>query len=87
VHAKFDGLAFVSQESYYSSLVQEAGCSDLLVRAFVNVVGHNSFSADQYISTLAAMESWIDTGLPLDASLLPSDKGFDLEYVPPPWPF
>jgi pimeloyl-ACP methyl ester carboxylesterase len=87
MHAKFDGMAFVSQESYYASLVQAAGCGDLLVQAFVNIVGHNSFSADQYLSMLAAMESWIDTGLRPDASLLPPSKGFDLEYVPPPWPF
>jgi pimeloyl-ACP methyl ester carboxylesterase len=87
MHAKFDGLAFVAQESYYASLAQAADCSDLLVQAFVNVAGHSSFSADQYLSTLAAMESWLDTGVRPDASLLPASKGFDLGYVPPPWPF
>jgi pimeloyl-ACP methyl ester carboxylesterase len=87
MHFKFDGLIFVSQESYYAALVQAAGCSDQLVQAYVNGVGHNSFSADQYLSVLAAMESWLDTGVRPDATLLPASKGFDLGFVPPPWPF
>ncbi len=85
MHSKFDGLIFVSQESYYAGLVHDAGCSDQLVQAYVNGVGHNSFSADQYLSVLAAMESWLDTGVRPDASLLPASKGFGLGYVPPPW--
>jgi hypothetical protein len=87
MHSKLDGLIFVSQESYYAALVKAAGYSEQLVQAYVNGVGHNLFSADQYLSVLAAMESWLDTGMRPDASLLPASKGFDLEFVPPPWPF
>lgn len=87
MHSKFDGLIFVSQESYYAALVQAAGHSDRLVQAYVNDVGHASFTADQYLSVLAAMESWLDTGVRPDATLLPTSMGFDLTYVPPPWPF
>ena len=87
MHSKFDGLLFVSQESYYAALVQAAGCSNQLVQAYVNDVGHASFSADQYLSVLAAMESWLDTGVRPDATLLPASQGFDLGFVPPPWPF
>ncbi len=87
MHSKFDGLIFVSQESYYAALVQAAGYSDQLLQAYVDGVGHASFSADQYLSLLAAMESWLDTGVRPDATLLPANKGFDLTYIPPPWPF
>jgi len=87
MHSKFDGLTFVSQESYYAALVQSTGCSDQLVQAYVNDVCHAPFTADQYLSVLAAMESWLDTGARLDATLLPTSKGFDLTYIPPPWPF
>jgi hypothetical protein len=51
-----------------------------------NDVGHGLFSADQYLSVLAAMESWLDTGVRPDATLLPASKGFDLGFLPP-WPF
>jgi pimeloyl-ACP methyl ester carboxylesterase len=87
MHAKFDGSLFVSNESYYAALVQAAGSSDKLVQSYVNMVGHCSFSADQYKSGIAAMNSWLDTGVRPDASLLPPSLGFDLEYVPPPWLF
>jgi hypothetical protein len=87
MHSKFDGLVFVSQESYYAALVQAAGYSDQLVQAYVNDVGHGLFSADQYLSVLAAMESWLGTGVRPDESRLPASKGFDLGFVPPAWPF
>ncbi len=87
MHPKFDGLIFVSQESYYAALVQSADSSDRLVQAYSNVVGHLVFSADQYIYALAAMEDWLDTGV-RPATLLPaSSKGFDFGFLPPPWPF
>jgi len=87
MHSKFDGLVFVSQETHYAALVQSTGCSDQLVQAYVDDVGHSSFSADQYLSVLAAMESWLDTGVRPDATLLPASKGFDLGFLPPLWPF
>lgn len=87
MHAKFDGLVFVSNESYYAQLARTAHSSKRLVQSYVNTVGHCSFTADQYLSGMAAMNSWLDTGVRPDASLLPPSQGFDLEYVPPPWVF
>ncbi len=87
MHSKYDGLDFVSQESYYAALVQAAGYSDQLLQTYVNDVGHNSFTAGQYLSVLAAMESWLDTGVRPDASMFPASEGFDLTFVPPPWLF
>lgn len=87
MHAKFDGLAFVSNESYYAQLVRTAHSSKRLVQSYVNTVGHCSFTADQFQSGIVAMNSWLDTGASPDASLLPPSQGFDLGYVPPPWVF
>ncbi len=87
MHTIFDGVNFVSQESYYAQLVQGAGYGDQLVQAYVNDpgVGHVSFRADYYLSVLAAMKSWLDTGVRPDVSLLP---GYDPDYKgPPSWPF
>ncbi len=87
VHSIFDGVNFVSQESHYAALVEAANSGDRLVQAYVNDVrvGQVSFSADQYLSVLFAMESWLDTGVRPDSSLLPESQGFDLTYIPPPW--
>jgi pimeloyl-ACP methyl ester carboxylesterase len=87
MHAKFDGLVFVSNESYYAQLVRTSHSSKRLVQSYVNTVGHCSFTADQYLSGMAAMNSWLETGVRPDASLLPPSQGFDLEYVPSPWVF
>ncbi len=87
MHGIFDGLVYVSQESYYAALVQAAGPGNQLVQTYVNAATHSSFTADQYMSVLEAMGSWLDTGAQPDASLLPASKGFDLAYKPPLWPF
>jgi hypothetical protein len=87
MHSIFDGLVFVSQESYYAALAEAAGSSDMLMQAYVDTIGHCSFTADQYLSTLTAMDSWLNTGVRPDESLLPASKGFNLGYVPWPWPF
>jgi len=87
MHAKFDGLAFVSNENFYAQLVRATHSSRRLVQSYVNTVGHCSFTADQYLSGMAAMNSWLDTGKRPDASLLPPSQGFDLGYEPPPWVF
>jgi hypothetical protein len=49
--------------------------------------GHASFSAEQYLKALAAMEHWLDTDVRPDASFFPESAGFDNSYVPPPWPY
>jgi hypothetical protein len=83
-----DGMAFVTTESYYKALVEGEQSGDLLLQAFVNKTGHCAFSAEQYKTALAAMESWLDTGVRPDpfAVFLPS-KGFDVTFVPDPWIF
>jgi pimeloyl-ACP methyl ester carboxylesterase len=87
MHSIFDGLAPVYNESAYAAAVAEAGSSDRLVQAYVTDVGHCSFSAPQYLSAIAAMESWLNTGVAPDATALPASLHFNVGHVPPPWPF
>ena len=84
-HSKGDGLVWVSNDSCYGDLVQRAGGADLLTRAYINKTSHCSFTADQYLAGIVAINNWLDTGLRPDATLLPPGLDFDLSYVPDPW--
>jgi len=87
MHSIFDGLAAVYNESAYAAAVSESGATDMLVQAYVNTVGHVSFTAAQYLSVVAAMNDWLETGVRPGHADLPSAEGFDLQYVPLAWPF
>jgi len=87
LHSIFDGLVIVQNEAVYAANVAKHQKSDRLVQAFVDFPAHNSFSAEQYLSLIAAMNSWLDTGVRPDATALPASLGFDLNFVPQPWPF
>ncbi|MBZ5572301.1 MAG: hypothetical protein LAO09_10545 [Acidobacteriia bacterium] len=84
-HSKGDGLAFVSNDSYYAALVQGTSSTDLLMPAYINKTSHCSFSAEQYMAGVTAINNWLDTGQKPDATLLPPSLDFDLSFVPPPW--
>ena len=58
-----------------------------LVQVFTSMPGHCSFSTQQYLAVLAAMERWLDTGDKPQAAAFPSSLGFAPGYVPAPWPF
>lgn len=87
MHAIYDGLAVVSQESAYADQVTAAAANNFLVQTYVNTAGHCSFTAEQYLTTLNAMKSWLDTGLKPDASKFPVSAGFNFSYAPPRWMF
>jgi pimeloyl-ACP methyl ester carboxylesterase len=86
MHGIFDAMLPVSHQAAYRALVDAAGAGDKLVQAYVPT-GHATFSAEQYLATLAAMEHWLDTGIQPDASFFPESVGFDNGYVPPDWPY
>ncbi|MBZ5726406.1 MAG: hypothetical protein LAP87_15575 [Acidobacteriia bacterium] len=87
LHTTADGLADVSHESSYRAAVDVWGRADFLHQAFVTGVGHCAFTATQLLTTLTAMEKWLDTGIHPDASSFPETQGFDNHFVPPPWPY
>ena len=87
MHHPFDGLAYVTNESYYGGLVEAAGAEFLLMQTYVKgAPGHCNFTPAQYLDTLNAMNSWLDTGERPDASFFPAAR-FDLTFVPGPWIF
>ena len=87
MHHQFDGLAYVTNESYYGGLVEAAGAEFLLMQTYVKgAPGHCNFAPVQYIDTLNAMNAWLDTGERPDASFFPAAR-FDLTFTPGPWIF
>lgn len=86
MHGILDALLPVSHQTVYRSLVEAAGKGDMLVQAYATV-GHSTFSAQQYLAALAALEHWLDTGERPDASFFPGSLGFNSGFVPPPWPY
>jgi pimeloyl-ACP methyl ester carboxylesterase len=87
LHTTADTLADVSHESAYRAAVEAWGCTDLLAQAYVSAVGHCAFTATQLLTTLEAMEKWLDNGVRPDAVSFPEAQGFDNRFVPPPWPY
>jgi len=87
LHTTADGLAEVNNESDYRAAVEAWLHSDYLAQAYVRGVGHCAFTATQWLTTLAAMEKWLDTGIKPDSSSFPESQGFDNKFVPPPWPY
>jgi len=90
MHCTNDGMAFVTHESYYKALVEAAGDGDLLVQTYVNgPAGHCSFTPNQYTTALAAMNSWLDTGVRPGASFFPAASPylFNVTFTPGPWIF
>ena len=60
MHAILDPDISVSHEAVYRAKAEATGSAGLLVQAFANA-WHASFSADQYLAALAAIEHWLDT--------------------------
>jgi len=87
LHTTGDGLADITNEGYYRDAVASWSCPDKLYQAYVGGVGHCAFTATQILTTLAAMEKWLDTGVRPDASAFPESQGFDTRFVAPKWPY
>jgi pimeloyl-ACP methyl ester carboxylesterase len=86
IHTTVDGFVIPANESVYQQLVQAAGHSDRLVQVYADAVGHCAFTQQQLLTTVHAMESWVDTGQKPSPDAFPGSQGFDPTYVPPAWP-
>jgi pimeloyl-ACP methyl ester carboxylesterase len=86
LHTTVDGLIAASNETVYAETVAAAGASDNLVQTYTESVGHCTFSGEQLITTLTAMDNWLETGTaPTDANF-PTALGFVPDFDPGPWP-
>jgi hypothetical protein len=85
LHTRIDRLVPVSHESAYKETVQAAGRSNLLFQAYTGASGHCNLSPTQLITTVNALDSWVESGVrPTDADF-PAAQGFLPGFVPPPW--
>lgn len=87
MHSAYDGLARTEAESLLRAKVEQAGMERNLIQVFTAAPGHCSFSTQQYLTVLAAMEHWLDTGTKPDTSAFSKDLGFAPGFVAPAWPF
>jgi pimeloyl-ACP methyl ester carboxylesterase len=87
LHTKGDALATPNHESAYRDTVEQQGNDDLLLQQFTNGIAHCTFTPEQEIAGVDAMMDWLDTGIRPDPSFFASTPGFDLSYVPEPWPW
>ncbi len=87
LHTTSDALAEINNEGYYRDAVASWNCSDKLLQAYVSGVGHCAFTATQILTALAAMETWLNTGVRPSGAAFPGAQGFDSGFVPPRWPY
>ncbi len=82
-----DSHTLVNHESAYRSSVEFWGRGQFLKQTFVASPGHCAFTSKQILLALAALESWLDTGVKPGDSFFPTADGFDNKFVPPAWPY
>jgi hypothetical protein len=85
MHGKLDGLAIPANETVLKDRAIARREADNLVQVFTEAPGHCNFTVAQWLATIDAMNSWLDTGAKPDSSLFDA-PGFDTDFVPPSWP-
>ncbi len=86
LHTTTDGLVTVDNEAAYRETVEDRGRERFLLQVFTDSVGHCTFTPEQLIATVKAMESWLSTDSRPAATFFPSTLGFVPGFQPPPWP-
>ena len=86
MHEIGDGLVGVFNETMLAGKVKAAGKEDMFVQAFTNGTWHCGFTAPQLLTTIKAMDSWLEFGAKPGPEFFPETLGFVPGYVPPQWP-
>lgn len=87
MHNTIDGLALPWNEVAFAQKVNAAGKSGLLLQTYVDAVGHCKFTGEQMFAGIAAMHTWLVTGMrPNPAAAFPPAYGFvnDVNEIDPP---
>ncbi len=84
LHTVVDPLVTVSQEAEYAETVSTAGRDDFLRQAYTNVNGHCNFTGPQLLTALAALDSWVSTGVAPTEASFSAALGFVPGFTPPP---
>ena len=85
LHTKYDSVTPVSSESEYRETVTEAGYALNLVQVYTDGAGHCTFTPEQILASIVAMETWLDTGVAPGDEFFPESLGFDNDFIPLPW--
>lgn len=86
LHTTGDGLALTAAERVLRRTVQATRQPFLLAQAYTNDAGHCSFTPQQLLTAVQAMERWLKTRQRPDAEDFPTSLGFVSDFVPPAWP-
>ncbi len=86
IHASKDGLAPAYLEPVLLETVKSANKENLLLQVFTNDAGHCTFTPVQLLSTIKAMDFWLNTGMKPGPDFFPATAGFIPGFVPDPWP-
>ena len=95
MHTVVDGLVVVTQEAAYRDTVAAAGRSDRLFQVYTSGaqlgvapgnIGHCDFTPQQLLTSVAAIESWVKTGVRPTQANFPAALGFVPNFTPPPFP-
>jgi len=86
LHTRVDTLVPPQHEEAYATTVAEAGRSDSLYQAFTTGQGHCNFTGAQLLTAVAALDSWVSTGVRPTVASFPAALGFIPGYTPAPWP-
>ncbi len=86
IHEVGDGFIGAFTESVLRDTVKAANKEDMLVQAFTDGQWHCGFTPPQLLTTIQAMDYWLDTGDKPGPEFFPAALGFVPGFVPPPWP-
>jgi hypothetical protein len=85
MHTTIDGLVLPAQQTVYRETVEAANTSEKLVQVFVNSVGHCTFTPEQWLATVEAMDYWLATGERPGGEFFEEGDGF-VSFDPGPYP-
>ena len=85
LHAHIDEVALVANEAAYRDTIAAAGRSDLLMQVFTGTTGHASFTTNQTLAAIQALDDWVSTGIAPSPSAFPAALGFVPGFEPPAW--
>ena len=85
MHTLYDPLVPVSHERDYAFTVARAARENMLFQTYTNGNGHCSFTGEQLVTAVTAINSWVVSGTRPTAANFPTALGFlDSTFVPPP---
>ncbi len=85
LHTLYDPLVTVSQEREYAETVENTRRSRYLYQAYTNGNGHCNFTGEQLVTSVNAINDWVQNRNKPTAATFPTALGFlPADFTPPP---